>query len=164
MKTLILVRHAKSNWDNPGLDDMDRPLNERGKNDAPIMAKRLVDRDVKIDAILTSPAKRAVKTAKIFAKEFDIKKDDIIPIDELYMAGEDAFYKVIEKIKDKYKRVAVFSHNNGISDFANLLTDTRVDSIPTCGVFAIKIDCDKWKDFRTAKKEFWFFDYPKASA
>lgn len=163
MKILILVRHAKSDWGNPGLDDFDRPLNERGKKDAPVMAKRLKDKKVKVDAVIASPAKRAAKTAKIFAEEMDINKDDFILKDELYMAGEDSFFKVIESINNKFSSVAIFSHNNGITDFANLLTDARIDNIPTCGVFAIKIVSDSWKDFRKAKKEFWFFDYPKAT-
>jgi phosphohistidine phosphatase len=163
MKILILVRHAKSDWGNPGLDDFDRPLNERGKKDAPVMAKRLKDKKVKVDAVIASPAKRAAKTAKIFAEEMDVNKDDFILKDELYMAGEDSFFKVIESINNKFSSVAIFSHNNGITDFANLLTDARIDNIPTCGVFAIKIVSDSWKDFRKAKKEFWFFDYPKAT-
>jgi len=163
MKILILVRHAKSDWGNPGLDDFDRPLNERGKKDAPVMAKRLKDKKVKLDAVIASPAKRAAKTAKIFAEEMDVNKDDFILKDELYMAGEDSFFKVIENINNKFSSVAIFSHNNGITDFANLLTDARIDNIPTCGVFAIKIVSDSWKDFRKAKKEFWFFDYPKAT-
>ena len=77
MKTLILVRHAKSDWGNPGLDDFDRPLNERGKKDAPVMAQRLRDKKVKIDAFIASPAKRAAKTAKFFAEAYNKKKDDI---------------------------------------------------------------------------------------
>lgn len=163
MKILILVRHAKSDWGNPGLDDFDRPLNERGKKDAPVMAKRLKDKKIKVDALIASPAKRAARTAKIFAEEMEIKKDKIIFKDELYMAGEDSFFKVIENINNKISSAAVFSHNNGITDFANLLTETRIDNMPTCGVFAIKILSESWKDFRNAKKEFWFFDYPKAT-
>ena len=75
MKTLILVRHAKSDWGNPSLSDFDRPLNERGKRDAPVMAKRLLDKKIKIDQIIASPAKRAARTAKYFAEVFDYKKE-----------------------------------------------------------------------------------------
>ena len=78
MKQLILVRHAKSDWGNPGLDDFDRPLNERGKKNAPVMAQRLLDKKIKIDAFISSPAKRAAKTAKIFAETFKQKKDVIV--------------------------------------------------------------------------------------
>src|SRR6185436_5308799 len=87
-KTLILVRHAKSSWDDLGLSDFDRPLNDRGKKDAPVMAERLANKKIKIDAFISSPAKRAARTARIFAKEFDKKKDDIIYKTELYLASE----------------------------------------------------------------------------
>lgn len=161
MKTLILVRHAKSDWGQAGLDDFDRPLNERGKKDVPVMAKRLKNKSVVIDAIITSPAKRAAKTAKVFAEELDIKKGDIFFKDELYLPEAELFFSVIENVDDDLSNIAIFSHNNGITDFANLLTDVRIDNIPTCGVFAVKIHSNNWKEFRTAKKDFWFFDYPK---
>jgi phosphohistidine phosphatase len=163
-KTLILVRHAKSDWGDPGLDDFDRPLNERGKRDAPVMAHRLLDKKIKIDAFISSPAKRAKKTAGIFASVYKKEKDNLIFRDELYGAGENVFYDVVATAENKFDSIAIFSHNPGITDFANLLTETRIDNIPTSGVFAIKADCEKWKNFAAAKKEFWFFDYPKAGA
>ena len=162
MKTVILVRHAKSDWGNPSLSDFERPLNERGKKDAPVMAARLKEKKIKLDAIIASPAKRAAKTAKCFAEVFGIKKDKIDFKEKLYLAEPSAFYDVIENADKKYDCIAVFSHNFGITDFANMLTNTRIDNIPTCGVFAVKVNCDKWKDFKEAEKEFLFFDYPKA--
>jgi phosphohistidine phosphatase len=162
MKQLILIRHAKSDWGNPGLDDFDRPLNERGKKDAPVMAKRLLDRKIAIDAFIASPAKRAAKTAGVFAEAFKREKEEIIFNKELYMAELLTFYKVIEETKNVFTTIAIFSHNNGLTEFANRLADVRIDNIPTCGIFAVKADCDTWADFREAKKEFWFFDYPKA--
>ncbi|MEO7394075.1 MAG: phosphoglycerate mutase family protein [Chitinophagaceae bacterium] len=160
-KTLILVRHAKSDWGNPGLEDFDRPLNERGKKDAPEMANRLINKKITIDLFISSPAKRAARTAKIFAEAFERKKAKIIFKEELYLSGTDNFYKVIENTEDNKNTIAVFAHNNGITDFANQLTDTKVDNIPTCGVFAIKAACTSWADFKNAKKELLFFDYPK---
>lgn len=163
MKTLLLVRHAKSDWGNPALEDFDRPLNERGKRDAPAMARRLLDKNINIDAIISSPAKRAAKTAKAFAESYDLKKSRLQFKEELYMAGPAAFTAVIESADEKFESIAVFSHNPGITGFANELTNARIDNIPTCGVFAIKINTDTWKNFRNAPKEFWFFDYPKAT-
>lgn len=163
MKTLLLVRHAKSDWGNPALEDFDRPLNERGKRDAPAMARRLLDKNINIDAIISSPSKRAAKTAKAFAESYDLKKSRLQFKEELYMAGSAAFTAVIESADDKFESIAVFSHNPGITGFANELTNARIDNIPTCGVFAIKINTDTWKNFRNAPKEFWFFDYPKAT-
>jgi len=162
LKTVLLVRHAKSDWGNPVLSDFDRPLNGRGKEDAPVMAHRLLDNKIKIDAFISSPAKRARRTARIFAKTYKVKKDDITLRNELYGAAENVFWDVIANANKKFDSIAIFSHNPGLTDFANLLTNTRIDNIPSCGVLAVKADCDKWKDFKAAKKEFLFFDYPKA--
>jgi len=161
MKQLILIRHAKSDWGDPSLSDFERPLNGRGKRDAPLMAERLREKKVKIDAFISSPAKRAKRTACIFAEAFKKKKDDVIFREELYGAGENVFFDVIAKADNDFDTIAIFSHNPGITDFANLLTKTRIDNIPTCGIFAVRADCKKWKEFAEAKKEFWFFDYPK---
>lgn len=160
-KIMILVRHAKSSWDNVALSDFERPLNDRGKKDAPVMAKRLLDKKIKIDAFISSPAKRARQTCNYFAKEFDLKKKNIITEPELYEAGNSNFYKVVEALKDKWKGIVLFSHNPGITSFANSLTDTRLDDMPTCAVFAVSIDAEQWSDFREAPKQFLFFDYPK---
>jgi phosphohistidine phosphatase len=162
MKTLLLIRHAKSSWDNPGISDFDRPLNERGKKDAPAMAERLYERGIRIDAFVTSPARRARKTAEQFAKRYKKNKEDLLLKTELYMAGEEAFFSVLEKLDDRYETVALFSHNPGLTDFANSLTDVRTDNIPTCGIFAVSADAKKWNKFREARKNFLFFDYPKA--
>ena len=161
MKALLLIRHAKSEWDDPSLSDFDRPLNKRGKSDAPEMARRLSDKKIKIDVFISSPAKRAKKTASIFAKEYKMEKKDLLFIKELYAAEANVFSDVILNMKDKYDNIAIFSHNPGLTDFANLLSDVRIDNIPTCGVFAVKIDAKHWADFKEAKKDFWFFDYPK---
>lgn len=162
MKQLILVRHAKSDWNSAASSDFDRPLNERGKRDAPVMAQRLKDRKIPVDAFIASPAKRAAKTAKIFAEAFNRKDDEIIFHKELYMAGPFIFFEVIAQTADQFNTIAVFSHNNGLTDFANQLTDVRIDNIPTCGIYAVKAECNSWEEFKEAKKEFLFFDYPKA--
>ena len=164
MKTVLLVRHAKSDWSNESLNDFDRPLNSRGKNDAPLMANRLLDKKIKIDAFISSPAKRAKKTASVFIKEYKKDKKEIILRPDLYEAARDTFYEVIKEADDKYDCISIFAHNPGLTDFANLLTDTRIDNIPTCGIFAIEADTEKWKNFKEASKKFLFFDSPKAGA
>jgi phosphohistidine phosphatase len=161
MKSLLLIRHAKSSWDF-NVEDFERPLNERGNKNAPEMAKRLLKKDIKIDALVSSPAKRALSTATYFAEEYGKKVKNIIIVPALYNAAAESFYTAIEDLDNDDKTVAIFSHNPGITEFANSLTDTRIDDMPTCAVFALKVDIKKWKDFREAKKEFWFFDYPKA--
>jgi phosphohistidine phosphatase len=163
LKTLLLIRHAKSSWDDPELTDYERPLNERGKKDAPAMAEKLYERGIKIDAFVTSPARRARKTAEQFAKRYKKEKEDLLLKTELYMASDEAFNSVVEKLNDDIDCVAIFSHNPGITDFANGLTDDiTIDNIPTCGIFAVSIEAKKWNKFKEAKKKFLFFDYPKA--
>jgi phosphohistidine phosphatase len=161
MKTLLLVRHAKSSWEQPGLSDFDRPLNDRGKKDAPEMAKRVKEKGVEPDHFISSPAKRARRTARFFAEEFGFKKGEIELVDELYGASRAEFLKAITGISDKYETAALFSHNPGITDFASSLTNVRVDDMPTCAIFALQIETDNWKEFVNAEKKFLFFDYPK---
>ncbi len=162
MKQLLVVRHAKSSWAIAGQDDFDRPLNDRGHRDAPTMAQRVHDQYGKIDAFVSSPAVRALTTATYFAKDFGFHKKDILVFKELYHAAPAAFFDVVSRIDDDIKTAAVFSHNPGITAFVNLLGVAQVDAMPTCAVFAVRADIKHWKDFRPAKKEFWFFDYPKS--
>ena len=161
MKTLILVRHAKSSWDNMGMDDIDRPLNERGKEDAPVMAKRLKNKKIDVDILISSPAKRAHKTCRYFAKEYAFDKKDIVLVDKLYGASVTAFLEVISKLNDKHKSAIIFSHNPGITEFANTLTTVHLDNMPTCSMFAVQANIDRWSEFSKSEKDFLFFDYPK---
>ena len=160
-KTLILVRHAKSSWDVIGMDDFDRPLNERGKKDAPEMAKRLKEKGLKIDVFISSPAKRARKTAKIFAEEYKVEKEEILQIQNLYEASANAFYEVVSAIDDKYQTAIIFSHNPGITQLANSLTNVHIDDMPTCALFAVHVEAARWNEFKHSTKNFLFFDYPK---
>jgi phosphohistidine phosphatase len=162
MKAVILVRHAKSSWDEPGVSDFDRSLNSRGKEDAPKMAQRLIDRKVSIDAFISSPAKRARKTAALFIKAYDRSKEEIIMEPDLYHPAPEAFYKAIQQAPASATTIAIFSHNPGITEFANSLTNARVDDMPTCAIFAVQADVNDWAQFEDAEKQFWFFDYPKA--
>jgi len=161
MKTLLLVRHAKSSWNIAGESDFDRSLNGRGKTDAPEMASRLIKRNVQIDLFVASPAKRARKTAEIFIREYHRDGKEILFVQELYEAELQTFYDLISGLKNDYHSVAIFGHNPIITDFANDLTDRQVDSIPTCGIFALSIPIEKWKGFAGSEKNFLFFDYPK---
>jgi len=162
MKSILFIRHAKSSWDDPLMSDFDRPLNDRGKKDAPQMAKFLLEKKVPIDTFISSPAKRAKKTAQYFIKEYGFEDEIIILKSELYHPAETVFFDVIENVPDEANHLAIFSHNPAITNFVNMLTDKiRIDDVPTCGIFAIKTQAKQWSDFRKAEKEFWFFDYPK---
>ena len=130
IKSLLLVRHAKSSWEDLSQKDFDRPLNDRGKKDAPAMAKHFrKEKNIKLDTIISSPAKRAFSTAKFFADEFDIKKKNIIEKPELYEASIEDFYTAIESIDDDYDSVALFSHNPGITAF---LTSKQMCMLMIC--------------------------------
>ena len=164
MKQLLIIRHAKSSWDTSILKDFDRPLNERGLKDAPAMAKRLLERKIFINSFISSTAKRAFTTATFFYERYKkagYKTTGVIGIEELYLAPPKVFESIICNVNDALNTVAIFAHNPGITEFANELTNTRIDEMPTCSVFAVKIETDSWKDFADAKKSFWFFDCPK---
>jgi phosphohistidine phosphatase len=161
MKTLLLIRHAKSGWDDPSLSDFDRTLTERGKSDAKIMAQRIKGQSIDIDSFVSSPAKRAKKTAKIFMKELKKNVEEMLLIPDLYEASVNNFYSTIENLEDMRNVVAVFAHNPGITEFVNSLECSPVYNMSTCAVFALKIKTNHWKDFHEAEKQFVFFDYPK---
>jgi phosphohistidine phosphatase len=162
MKTILLIRHAKSSWDNFNVSDEERPLNDRGKKNAPDMAKRIRHKGIAVDAFLSSPAKRARTTAEYFTKEYGVDKKQIIIIPELYMANTQAFTDTIRNAPPSADSIAIFSHNNGITDFANVLSETRIDNMPTCGIFAVKSDIEDWDSFEPGSNKFYFFDYPKS--
>jgi phosphohistidine phosphatase len=164
MKTLFVVRHAKSSWDNADQSDFDRPLNERGKRDAPRMGKRLKEKEIHPDLILSSPAKRALSTSKKIAAILKFDKDKIKKYEKLYHADEDGILSVLRNQKDKHETVMIFGHNPGLTDFVNaLMNDSQdIENIPTCGIVAFKLDISSWKDLTWGKGKFLFFDYPKS--
>lgn len=137
-------------------------MNERGKSDAPLMANRLVDLDIKIDALIASPAKRAKQTAELFAQVLKTSKDSIHYVSALYHAPAEVFYEVIAGLSDDLSNIALFSHNPGITHFVNdLQSAVKIDNLPTCGIFSVEADISHWKDILKANKTFLFFDYPK---
>ena len=164
MKTLLIIRHAKSSWNSASMPDIDRPLNDRGKKDAPAMARRLISSGLLIDRFVSSPARRAKETAEAFAHAFGIKSKDIQFVTELYHALPPVFKQVIAGLDDKDDTVALFAHNPGITTFANMLTTVRLDDMPTCAVFAVTADAEHWKDFLAAGTQFLFFHYPKEAS
>ena len=134
MKTLFLVRHAKSSRDDPSLPDRDRPLDDRGMQDAPKMGKRLAKRDVKPDLLLSSPALRALTTAHLIAEEVGYKRKDIVVDDRLYASSADDLLAVIRALDKKLNRVMLFGHNPEFTDLAHRLSSEIID-MPTSVVF-----------------------------
>ena len=164
MKELFIIRHAKSSWDASNIDDFERPLNDRGKRDAPRMGKRLKEKDIHADLLLSSPAKRALSTAKRIAKELKYPKDDIKTDRRLYHADEETMLTVVRELKDNRNVVMIFSHNPGLTEFVNSLMNGEldIDNVPTCGVVAFQFNFDSWKDVDWGKGKLLFFDYPKS--
>ena len=162
MKTLFLIRHAKSSWDNTALPDKDRPLDDRGKRDAPKMGKRLAKRDVKPDLILSSPARRALTTAEIVAKKLDYKLKDIVVDDRLYASEADNVLNVIHKLGEKLERVMLFGHNPELTELAHRLS-SEITHMPTCAVVEFTFATKSWSDIGKAKLAKVALDYPKKS-
>lgn len=144
------------------MSDIDRPLNDRGKRDAPVMAQRVIKAGIRIDRFVSSPAKRARQTAELFAKAFGRKEQEIVFIPDLYHASLSTFRQVVAGLDNADGTVAVFSHNPGITAFVNILTEIRLDNMPTCAVFAVRSPAEQWSEFLPAGPQFLFFDYPKA--
>ncbi len=160
-KTLYLIRHAKSSWENTSLRDHDRPLNKRGKRDAPFMAKVLRKKGVKPDLIISSTAERALEFAKVIAEELDYSKKKISATKELYMADEKEMMEILRSTDDSLKTVFMIGHNPYITEFANSLCNHNLDNIPTSGIFCVEFDVKKWNEIKPGTGKFVSFDYPK---
>ncbi len=162
MKTLFLIRHAKSSWDDPALPDKDRPLNARGQRAAPKMGKRLAERDVRPDLIVSSPAMRALTTAEIIAKKLDYKLKDIVLDDRLYGGNADNLLDVIHELGDKLHRVMLFGHNPALTELAHRFS-SEITLMPTCAVAQFVFDAKSWSFIGRVKPAKIALDYPKKS-
>src|SRR5690606_34139294 len=141
----ILIRHAKSDWSNPLLDDFERSLNKRGEKNAPFMAKILKKEIQKPDLIISSPSFRTKLTLEYFLKEFEYK-GEVIFEKSIYEAPFENLLKVIKNIDDKYKTIFLIGHNPGLNDLANFLLGSFEDNIATSGVLKIDFDTNSWKN------------------
>lgn len=166
MKNLILIRHAKSSWDDLTLQDHDRPLNARGERDAPRMAKRLKEKRIFPDVMISSTAKRALNTCTVMASVLKFPEQRIQTSRALYHANEDQLLSAIRELKDlrdQEEVVLLFGHNPGLTEFANALAEESIDNIPTCGIVSIELNIKKWKDATFGCGKMIFFDFPKRS-
>ncbi|RZL96342.1 MAG: histidine phosphatase family protein [Variovorax sp.] len=145
MKTLFLVRHAKSSRDDPSLPDRERPLDNRGRHDAPAMGKRLSKRGVMPDLLVSSPALRALTTAQLIADEIDYQRKDIIVDERLYASSSDDLLAIICALDDKVDRVMLFGHNPEFTDLTHRLSSEVID-MPTCAVAEFRFDAKAWAD------------------
>lgn len=161
MKQLILIRHAKSSWSDPRATDFERKLNKRGKRDAPFMAGKLAQRDVKADLIISSPAKRARKTAKHMAKATGYDPGSIVFNEDAYSFSAADLSPILQGVDNKYEVVFFIGHNYGLTDLAEQLTGETLLNIPTSGMVAMKCRIEKWSEMQPGCAQMEFFDYPK---
>lgn len=159
-KKIFLVRHAKSSWADPDLEDYDRPLNHRGERDAPEMAERFVKLGVEPDLIITSGAKRALKTAEVFFKKSGLPKHKFQINDNLFHAGTDFLLSLVKEQKESVQVLMLIGHNPGLTDFANKIGDYKIDNLPTCGIYGITWH-KTWHELGRNKGEMFYCDYPK---
>ena len=161
MKTLTILRHAKSSWKDTGLSDHDRPLNKRGERDAPIMASRIQQAGIRPSLILSSPAVRAWTTAKLVAKNISYPIEFLHRDERLYNAGVRSIIDVLAEQDIGFSSSMIVGHNPGFTDFANYLVPGLTHNIPTCGVVSVTVDSDDWNLKADKNAELVTYDYPK---
>ena len=161
MKTLFLLRHAKSSWSDPRLKDFERLLANRGLNDLEIMARRFIDQSRQVQCIISSPAVRAKTTAILFAKTIGFPQDAVAANPELYFAGAAMFLKAASLVDEDYNSAMLVGHNPAITEFANDMCGADIDNIPTSGLVQLQLHIDHWSDITYDGAELIDFDYPK---
>jgi phosphohistidine phosphatase len=164
MLSLYLVRHAKSSWADPLQADFQRDLNDRGKRDAPAMAKHFAARRERIDRFVTSPAVRALATAHAVADAFGVKHDALVHEPRLYLASVPTWLEVVAALPEQAHTVAMFGHNPGISGFCEALAEGGLGELPTCAMVRIDLSVNDWRHVARGTGSMVWCDYPKQHA
>jgi len=158
---LTLVRHAKSSWNDANLNDFDRPLNNRGIKDAPMMAQRLAAANYKVDALISSPALRAISTAKILATEIGLNDKNFIQYEHLYEASLKVLISTVISLNNQFRNIMLVGHNPGFTALTNYLSDANIGNMPTCSIAKIQFNESAWENIYESSGELIDFDYPK---
>ena len=161
MKTIYLVRHAKSSWKYPNLDDFERPLNKRGRKSAPFMGTILKKLKVAPDLIVSSPANRAAMTARIIADKISYPLDNIRYSESMYEFSANALIDVVEHLDDGVNKAMLVGHNPALTDMANYIGNKPISNIPTSGVFCVELHISSWKKINEHCGKLKFFEFPK---
>jgi phosphohistidine phosphatase len=162
MRQLLLCRHAKSRWPDSDQEDSLRPLSARGERDAPRIGERLDRHGLHPSLVVTSPAVRARRTAKLLADALRYPRENIRLEPALYLASPTTLLAVVAAQDDDAERVLIVAHNPGLTDLTNhLLPDFDLDNLPTGAVIAIDFDAQGWADLVTAPRQLAYYDYPK---
>lgn len=164
MKQLLLMRHAKSSWENPGQEDFDRTLNDRGKKDAPEMGKRFQVRNFKPDLIIASPAKRTLKTAQYVAHELHYPETNIELESSIYQADIEDLVYIIRNFDDTLQNVLMIGHNPAFTGLIGSLGNRLIEHLPTAGAALLSFDIETWKQVSNHSANMVWFDYPKQEA
>ncbi len=161
MKQLLVIRHAKSSWGDPSLADFDRPLNKRGKRNAPQMGRILRDDGFIPDTLLSSPALRAASTARAIAGELNFPRKDIHYDDRIYEAWASGLVRILQELAGSVETVFLVGHNPGLLDLVNHLVLEGLDSLVTCGIAEVHLDLKQWSDVGEGQGRLFRYRYPK---
>lgn len=161
MKTLYLLRHAKSSWAIPGQKDYDRPLNERGEHDAPEMGARMRERDLTVDLVVSSPAVRALSTAYAVCDELGFNTSAIVQDRQIYLAGSAKLLQLVSFFDESKQSALLVAHNPALTDLANELARASIDNIPTSGLVIISLPIQFWAEVLPGVGKVLDFDFPK---
>ena len=160
MRRLTLIRHAKSSWNDVGIDDFDRPLNPRGLLNAPVMGAKLQEEKVSFDLMVSSPALRAITTTRLIADEIGYPQASIREEMAIYESTVKALLEVIHSLGDEYASVALVGHNPGISGLTFFLANQSILSFPTCAVAELELSADLWSDVSAKSGDILRYSYP----
>lgn len=160
-RLLTLVRHGKSSWKHEGLEDDERPLNQRGRKDVPAMALHFVAKGHRPDYLLSSYATRALTTARLFAKQLHYPIERIRLTESIYECSLDDLYQVTGKLNDQHWHACLFGHNPGFTSFANDLCVAEIENVPTSGIVHMQLNVDSWQQIKPGCAELLSFDFPK---
>ena len=161
MKELLIVRHGKSDWSDEELEDVDRPLKLRGVNDVYNMAKKLANKNIIPEYVISSPANRALNTAIIFMRVLNIPYKNITISNYLYFSPINEILKEIYKINNNVSSIMLFGHNPTFTNFANIFVKNQIDNIPTSGVVVLHFNVKKWDAIDKNNLCEEYFDFPK---
>ena len=161
MKTVYIVRHAKSSWEFPLLPDEERPLLEKGKRRTMKIVEFLRREKIKVDHLICSHAVRAMETAKILADGLDYPKDEIRIDPMVYSTDGEGLFNEFYDLPDKASSVMIIGHNPAVTDFVNNFLDPRIDNLPTSGIISVSFRTDRWEDVSNSEFIVNFIIFPK---
>lgn len=161
MRTLTLIRHAKSSWKDSTLNDFDRPLNKRGTHDAPLMGRLLHQQGIAFDLLVTSPALRALTTARLIAEALGYPERNLNIQPELYDADIKQLLAVIHRLPDQASAVGLVAHNPGLTGLCNYLSGENIENLPTCALASISFDLDSWEAVWRDSGRLVRYEYPR---